>query len=231
MAGLFDSWKKDRREQLWTLGLVQRSEVVGECKENGLKTDWEDSSAQIPHAAKQNCIRQTKGQRLRQLSLPFGAPEPPKNLPRMQQVETIAADYKATGISTRKHILGVLRSRLPRHLRSIAEVGRAQEGIKLFLAGTVIARQRPETARGVLFVLLEDETGLLNVIVRPDLYERKRAVIRGEAFLVFSGKVQKRDGTLSFLAEDVWPLDEVTRRAEVDELKSAGMIPDSHDFR
>lgn len=231
MAGVFDGWKKDRREQLWTLGLVQRAEIVGECKANGVTMDRADSSAQIPHGAKQNCIRKNEGRSLWQPSLPFAAPEPPKNLPRMQVMETIAADYKATGISTRKHILGVLRARLPRHLRSIAEVSRAREGMKLFLAGTVVARQRPETARGVLFILVEDETGLLNVVVRPELYERKRAVIRGESFLVFSGKVQKRDGTLNFLAEDVWPLDEVTRRAEAGKLKKAGMVLDSHDFR
>src|SRR5690606_27557516 len=103
------------------------------------------------------------------------------------------------------------------------------EGVRLLAAGMVVARQRPETAKGVLFVLIEDETGLLNVVVRPDLYDRQRAVLRGEAMLAFSGRVQKRDGTLSLLAEEVWALEDLpgAQRAR----KLSGVAKDSYDFR
>jgi error-prone DNA polymerase len=71
------------------------------------------------------------------------------------------------------------------------------------VAGLVVARQRPETAKGFVFVLLEDEAGMSNVIVRPDVYERYRATVRGEPFLWVHGTLAKDDGTVNVLAEEV----------------------------
>jgi DNA polymerase III alpha subunit len=71
------------------------------------------------------------------------------------------------------------------------------------VAGLVVARQRPETAKGVVFVLLEDEAGMVNVIVRPEVYERDRVAVRGEPFLWISGRLAKDDGALNVLAEEV----------------------------
>jgi len=65
----------------------------------------------------------------------------------------------------------------------------------------VVARQRPETAKGFIFVLLEDEAGMVNVIVRPDVYERYRTAVRGEPLLWVRGKLAKDDGTVNVLAE------------------------------
>jgi error-prone DNA polymerase len=67
----------------------------------------------------------------------------------------------------------------------------------------VVARQRPETAKGVVFVLLEDEAGMVNVIVRPEVYERDRVAVRGEPFLWITGRLAKDDGALNVLAEEV----------------------------
>jgi DNA polymerase III alpha subunit len=67
----------------------------------------------------------------------------------------------------------------------------------------VVARQRPETAKGFIFVLLEDEAGMVNVIVRPDVYEKHRTAVRGEPLLWVRGKLAKDDGTLNLLAEEV----------------------------
>jgi len=71
------------------------------------------------------------------------------------------------------------------------------------VAGLVVARQRPETAKGFVFVLLEDEGGMSNVIVRPDVYDRYRAAVRGEPFLWIRGKLAKDDGTVNVLAEEI----------------------------
>jgi DNA polymerase III alpha subunit len=67
----------------------------------------------------------------------------------------------------------------------------------------VVARQRPETAKGFIFVLMEDEAGMINVIVRPDVYERHRVAVRGEPFLLVEGKLQKDGATVNVIAETV----------------------------
>jgi len=71
------------------------------------------------------------------------------------------------------------------------------------VAGLVVARQRPETAKGIVFMLVEDETGMTNVIVRPDVYDRYRAAVRSEPFVLVTGKLAKDDGTVNVLAEKV----------------------------
>jgi DNA polymerase III alpha subunit len=73
-------------------------------------------------------------------------------------------------------------------------------------AGLVVCRQRPGTAKGFVFLLLEDETGLVNVVVRPDLYEKQRSIIRGESYLCVEGTVQLHSGTLNLLATNATPL-------------------------
>jgi error-prone DNA polymerase len=78
-----------------------------------------------------------------------------------------------------------------------------KHGSGVEVAGLVVARQRPETAKGFIFVLLEDEAGMVNVIVRPDVYERYRVTVRGEPFLWVEGKLAKDDGTVNVLAERV----------------------------
>jgi error-prone DNA polymerase len=71
------------------------------------------------------------------------------------------------------------------------------------VAGLVVARQRPETAKGVVFVLLEDVAGMVNVIVRPDVYGKYRVAVRGEPFLWVRGKLVKDDGALNVIAEEI----------------------------
>jgi len=73
----------------------------------------------------------------------------------------------------------------------------------LEVVGLVVARQRPQAAKGFVFILMEDETGMTNVIVHPDVYERDRLAIRGEPFLWVKGKLAKDDGTLNVIAEEV----------------------------
>ena len=75
------------------------------------------------------------------------------------------------------------------------------------VGGMVITRQRPGTAKGFVFLTLEDETGLVNVIVNPAVYERNRRVIRSAATLVIEGTLQKEQGCIDLLAKRFWPLD------------------------
>ena len=110
---------------------------------------------------------------------------------------------RATSAFPSFHPLGLLRTRLPSDLFTATGLagrpGRATDRT----AGLVVCRQRPRTAAGFLFVLLEDETGLTNVVVRPDLYEAERTVLRAEPYLYVEGTVQLRSKTLDLLAERV----------------------------
>jgi len=80
------------------------------------------------------------------------------------------------------------------------------DGTSVEVAGLVVCRQRPGTAKGFVFLVLEDEFGLVNVVVKPHLYERQRALVRAEAFLIVRGELQRREGTINVAAERFRPL-------------------------
>src|SRR5262249_27556618 len=81
-----------------------------------------------------------------------------------------------------------------------------RDGARVRSAGLVVCRQRPGTAKGFVFLLLEDETGLVNVVVRPDLYEKHRSIISGESYLCVEGTAQLHSGMLNLLATNATPL-------------------------
>ncbi|MCX6022739.1 MAG: error-prone DNA polymerase, partial [Chloroflexi bacterium] len=121
----------------------------------------------------------------------------------MTDWEKMAADYAVLGMSPKEHPMRFLRPGLPRGVRSSREVADAPDGIRVTTAGLVACRQRPGTAQGFLFVTLEDEFGLTNVIVRPDLYAKARVILRSEPFLIMTGKLQRKEGVVNVLAEAV----------------------------
>ena len=86
------------------------------------------------------------------------------------------------------------------------DLDRLEEDSEIQVAGLVVARQRPETAKGYSFILLEDEAGMINAIVRPDIYDRDRIAIRTEPYLWILGKLAKDDGTVNVITEEVRPL-------------------------
>ena len=90
---------------------------------------------------------------------------------------------------------------------SVSGLEDIRDGTWVRVAGAVIVRQRPGTAKGFVFLTLEDETGLLNVTVRPQLYERTRLVVRGSAMLLVAGRLQKTHGTLNLRAARFETLD------------------------
>jgi error-prone DNA polymerase len=129
--------------------------------------------------------------------------------------EQMTSDYAIMGLSPRYHPLGLLRSRLPRAIRSTAEAAHVPDGSRIQVAGLIVCRQRPGTAKGITFLLLEDEQGLLNVIVYPDLYSEQRHIVRGEPFVVIEGVLQHRANTINLVAERVWPLSEARAEFQV----------------
>ncbi len=126
-----------------------------------------------------------------QLALDLGTPAAPA-LTGLSDWESMIADYTATGISIDAHPLALLRERLTSTgARSVADLARIEHGSTIQIAGLVIARQRPGTANGVTFMLLEDEHGTVNLIVPPALYERHRLVIRSEPLVLAAGRLER----------------------------------------
>lgn len=129
---------------------------------------------------------------IRQLSSAVSHPVP---LQRMTTSERMVADYGGTGLTIGNHPMAYRRHELRRHkVLSAVELRHASDGSYVRLAGCVIARQRPGTAMGFIFLSMEDETGIANVIVTPDLYEKNRTVVTRSKFLLAEGPLQNKEG-------------------------------------
>jgi error-prone DNA polymerase len=145
--------------------------------------------------------------------------ETPSPLPEMSRFEETVADFEGTSLTTGPHPMSYYRDELRRRgILAAADLERHPASRTIRTAGSVIVRQRPGTASGLLFLTLEDETGMSQAIIMPDLIRRYRSVLAGAAGLIVEGELQKRDGSLSVKAQRLWPLDHLAR------------IP-SHDFR
>jgi error-prone DNA polymerase len=109
--------------------------------------------------------------------------------------ERLATDLSRTGLTVGPHPVSLFRGTLSeRRVRRAVDLPRLADGADVRVAGAVICRQRPGTAAGFLFLTLEDETGLVNVIVRPDLFHRERAALVGESVLEVDGVLQATGG-------------------------------------
>jgi error-prone DNA polymerase len=124
-----------------------------------------------------------------QLSLPLELPAAP-GLKALRPWEAMIADYATTGLTAGEHPLALLRPDL-RGMSSSADLERLAHGSSVRIAGLVVARQRPGTANGVTFLLLEDEGGTINLIVPPAVYERDRLVVRTEPLVIAEGKLER----------------------------------------
>jgi error-prone DNA polymerase len=119
----------------------------------------------------------------------------------MNAVERLQADYDGTRVTTGPHPMSFLRNRLG-HVTRAADLVSLKHGDKVYIAGVVICRQRPGTAKGHVFVSVEDETGIANAIVRSELFEKLRLTITHEPFLEIEGRLQHLEGVVSVLAKD-----------------------------
>jgi error-prone DNA polymerase len=121
----------------------------------------------------------------------------------------MASEYRVLGVSLNRHPLELLRKNLPRGIVSIRDIASMKEGSRIRLPGLVVCRQRPGTAKGITFLLLEDEYGLANVIVYPDLYERQRLQVRATPLLIVEGRLQKLSNNINIIAENLIPIEDV----------------------
>jgi error-prone DNA polymerase len=130
------------------------------------------------------------------------------SLRQMTTDERLAADYAGTGLTTGPHPMAYHRAALRREgILSADELLRCAGRPSVRIAGCVIARQRPGTAKGFVFLSLEDETGIANVIITPDVFERDRIVITRSRFLRIEGPLQNQDGVIHVKAQRIAPLE------------------------
>jgi error-prone DNA polymerase len=146
------------------------------------------------------------GRRATQLALPLEPPQSPPLRPLGDWGELIA-DYRSTGIALGKHPMELMRPGLDPALLRSDELERAGDGSTVAVAGMVVARQRPGTAKGIVFMTLEDERGIVNVIVPKRVYERHRATVRAAVMVRARGRLERREGVVNVLVESVEPLE------------------------
>jgi error-prone DNA polymerase len=128
-------------------------------------------------------------------------------LRQMTTEERLSADYSGTGLTVGKHPLHYRRNELrAMKVLSSSELRNYKDGEYVRAAGCVIARQRPGTAKGFIFLSMEDETGIANVIITPDLYERERVVVTRSKFVLVEGALQNQDGVVHVKAKRIQPL-------------------------
>jgi error-prone DNA polymerase len=175
-----------------------------------------------------------------QLALGLDLPPAPE-LRALDPWEAMLADYDTTTVSARTHPLKLLRERLPRDVVTSADLPRLPHGAHVRLGGLVVARQRPGTASGVVFMLVEDEHGTVNLIVPPALYERSRLTIRTEPLVLATGRLERHPaagGGINVLVRRIdalqapdRPLAPVHEISPLDERELARAESERADFR
>jgi error-prone DNA polymerase len=129
-------------------------------------------------------------------------------LPSMTDDERLRSDYAGMGLTIGPHPMALRRDNLAlRGVIRASDLPQAKDGRRVRVAGMVITRQRPGTAKGFVFLTLEDETGISNVIIRPDLFDRERMAVIRQPFLLVEGVLQHQDGVLSVKAERLHGID------------------------
>jgi error-prone DNA polymerase len=139
-----------------------------------------------------------------QLAMALDGAEPPLKrngdpaLPELQPWERLTADYRSTGMTLDEHPMSLLRGDLADTVTS-RDLERIADGARVELAGMVVARQRPSTAKGVVFMLLEDEWGVLNLVLPPPVARQDRLVLRTAGFVRAAGKLERREGVINLV--------------------------------
>ena len=199
-SGACDSFGGSRRTLLWELGLVPQTQSVP-----------------------------GSGGEERQLALPLDPTAPAPTLREQTAWERMLADYRLTSLSVGVHPLSLLRPHLPEGTLSSRELAAKPSGGSVAVAGMTVARQRPATANGVVFMLLEDEFGQVNLIVPPSIYERYRALVRAEPLLLARGKFERLGRNRNVVVRELESLNPLARRC-ADEADVFGSLPAAHHF-
>jgi error-prone DNA polymerase len=191
-AGAFYRFCSDRRQALWEILRILKSKP-----ELPLLRAWrERQSALLSKQDLQECSDITHA------NVPA--------IPPMTEVDCTVADYKRLGLSTGRHPMTYYRQWLiSKRIKSCGDLSSVPNGAKVTVAGGVICRQRPGTAKGFVFLTLEDETGMANVVVRPALFDEYRQVILNNHFLAIQGKLQSDEGVINLSAETIRALPQI----------------------
>jgi error-prone DNA polymerase len=148
-----------------------------------------------------------------QLALPLPVAEAPP-LRSLSAWDRMLADYAATGLTVGEHPLSLLRVSLPAGVAAAGELPALPHNGRVRVAGLVVARQRPGTANGIVFMLLEDETGTINLVVPPDVYQRHRLTVRTEPLVLAAGRLERHPaagGAINVLVDRLAPLESSDR--------------------
>ena len=149
-------------------------------------------------------------------------------LPDLTEWERMLADYAGTSLSVDVHPLTLLRPHLPPDVLASPELNAAPHRSRVAFAGLAIARQRPATANGIVFMLLEDEAGQVNLIVSPEVYERHRATVRGEPLLLVRGRFERLGENRNIVVSELESLGPLARGVAKRDVGAA--LPPAHHF-
>ena len=203
--GALNAFGFDRRTALWQVEQAVRP--AGEL--------FEETEDRLPTTADLQPPTSYLRSPTSDLQPPTSSPLRPMTVP-----ERLLADYAGTSLTIGPHPMSLRRPELAlRGVLRASDLPAGRHGRRVRVAGAVITRQRPGTAKGFVFLTLEDETGIANIIVRPDLFSAQKATIVGEPYLLVEGTLQIQEGVTSVKAERLHSL--------------GGKSPevDSHDFR
>lgn len=140
------------------------------------------------------------------------ADEPSVELTPMTEGREVVEDYRSKGLTLRQHPLAFLRAELhERRMRSCADLRRARDGQRVTVAGLVLVRQKPGSAKGVMFMTIEDETDVANIIVWPALFEKQRRLILSSGMMAIRGRYQREGGVTHLIAEHLIDLSDLLR--------------------
>ncbi len=199
-GGACDGFGQPRRELLWELGLVFRPQSVPGT-----------------------------GGKAKQLPLTLDPTAATPALRDLTRWERMLADYHHTGLSVGTHPLALLRAHLPDGTLSSADLLETAHGLQVTIAGMTVARQRPSTAHGIVFMLLEDEHGQINLIVPPPVYEKHRAAVRAEPLVLARGRYERIGENRNILVSRIESLGPLARSvAESDTVWES--LPRPHSF-
>jgi error-prone DNA polymerase len=202
------SLSKGPREFADLIDFARRTGLEREAMENlaaaGAFAPWYPTRREAMWALRGLDEREARGELGRAMEIEH---EPQPQLPALTAVETTTLDIHATGVSDIQpiaHVRGFLDSQ---NVLAANRLPSMPKNLVCKIGGLVITRQRPGTAKGFVFLTIEDETGLVNVIVRPDVYERNRRTIRASQCLIVEGVLQKEQGCIDVIMKRCWPLD------------------------
>jgi error-prone DNA polymerase len=199
-SGACDGLGSSRRALLWELGLVPRSQSV-------------PGSGGVE----------------RQLALPLDPTAETPELAEPTEWEEMLANYRRTSLSVDVHPMALIRPHLPEGVLSSHDLCQAPDRSRVAVAGMAVARQRPATAKGVVFMLLEDEFGQVNLIVPPQVYERHRAIVRGEPLILARGVFERVERNQNVVVRELETLAPLARKLSgAPDLVSA--LPEAHHF-